>query len=84
MMLKNVKHHLDTHEGKGYSGGMKGPPEPEKTGAWIIRNGPGELMRRTRMAGLAERKTVRQLVMDLVEAHLQELERKGILPKAKG
>jgi hypothetical protein len=83
MMLKHVKHHLDTRKGKGYSNGMKEPPESSKTGAWIIRNVPAELMRRTRMAGLAERKTVRQLIMDLVEARLQELERKGILPKGK-
>jgi hypothetical protein len=40
-------------------------------------------MRRTRMAALAERKTVRQLLMDLVEGHLLELERKGLLPKGK-
>lgn len=36
------------------------------------------------MAGLAERKTVRQVIMELVEAHLRELERKGVLPKSKG
>ena len=28
-------------------------------------------------------KTVKQLLFDLAEAHLQELERKGILPKGK-
>ncbi len=35
------------------------------------------------MAGLAERKTVRQLFLDLVEAHLADLEKKGLLPKGK-
>ncbi len=63
---------------------MKAKSDPEKTGTWIIRQIPAEFMRRTRMSILSERKTVRQLVMDLVEAHLQELERKGILPKGKG
>ena len=62
---------------------MKGKSDSEKTGTWIIRRIPADLMRRTRMAGLAERKTVRQLIMNLVEAHLQELERKGLLPKEK-
>ncbi len=62
---------------------MKAKSDLEKTGTWIIRHIPADLMRRTRMASLAERKTVRQVVMDLVEAHLQELERKGILPKGK-
>ena len=62
---------------------MKDKVDPEKAGAWIVRNVPGELMRRTRMAALAQRKTVRQLLMDLVEGHLQDLEKKGILPKGK-
>ena len=57
--------------------------EPGKTGAWIIRNVPASLMRRTRMAALAEGTTVRQIFMDLVEAYLRELEKKGILPKSK-
>jgi hypothetical protein len=36
------------------------------------------------MAGLVERKTVRQLLMDLVETHLTDLEKKGLLPKGPG
>jgi len=35
------------------------------------------------MAALAQGKTVRQVLMELVEGHLQELERKGILPRGK-
>ncbi|NOT95223.1 MAG: hypothetical protein HOP00_02780 [Nitrospira sp.] len=34
-------------------------------------------------AAAIQRKTVKQLMFDLAEAHLQELERKGILPKGK-
>jgi hypothetical protein len=60
---------------------MKDKGLAEKAGTWIVRNIPGDLMRRTRMAALAERKTVRQLLMDLVEGHLLELEKKGLLPK---
>jgi hypothetical protein len=57
--------------------------ETPKAGTWIVRNIPVALMRRTRMAALAEQKTVRQLLMDLVEQHLADLEKKGILPKGK-
>ncbi|MCZ6799648.1 MAG: hypothetical protein O7F12_04090 [Nitrospirae bacterium] len=44
---------------------------------------PSDLMRRTRIAALTEGKTVRALLMDLVEAHLKEMEKRGILPKGK-
>lgn len=36
-----------------------------------------------RMAALVARKTVRRLLMDLVEGHLLELEKKGLLPKGE-
>jgi hypothetical protein len=62
---------------------MKDKGEHQKTGTWIVRNIPADLMRRTRMASLAEQKTVRQLLIDLVEGHLAELEKKGLLPKGK-
>jgi len=56
----------------------------EKTGTWIVRDIPSDLMRRARMAALAEDQTVRAMLMSLVEAHLKDLERKGLLPKGKG
>ena len=34
-------------------------------------------------AAAIQRKTVKQLLFDLAEAHLQELEREGVLPKEK-
>ncbi|MCA9470260.1 MAG: hypothetical protein KC643_33090 [Nitrospira sp.] len=58
--------------------------DSEKTGTWIVRDIPSDLMRRTRMAALAENKTVRELLMGLVESHLKDLERKGVMPKGKG
>jgi len=66
----------------GYIGRMA-KAESEETGTWIVKQVPQELMRRARMAALAQDKTVRQLVMDLVEHHLAELERKGLVPKGK-
>lgn len=42
-------------------------------------------MLRTRMAALLHpKKTVRALLMELAEAHLAELEKKGVLPKTRG
>ena len=63
---------------------MKDKGQSQKTGTWIVRKIPADLMHRTRMASLAEHKTVRQLLIDLVEGHLTELEKKGLLPKGKG
>ncbi len=57
--------------------------KPEKSGTWIVKDVPRELMYRMKVAAAMQRKTVKQLLFDLAEAHLQELERKGILPKGK-
>jgi hypothetical protein len=59
----------------------KDPAEPK--GTWIVKDVPRELMHRMKVAAAVQRKTVKQLLFDLAEAHLQELERKGILPKGK-
>jgi hypothetical protein len=57
--------------------------EPQMTGTWIVKQVPQDLMRRARIAALAQNKTLRSLLMDLVEAHLTDLERKGLLAKGK-
>jgi hypothetical protein len=57
--------------------------ETQMTGTWIVKQVPQDLMRRARIAALAQNKTVRSLLMDLVEAHLTDLERKGLLAKGK-
>jgi hypothetical protein len=62
---------------------MKDKLDITETGTWIVRNIPSDLMRRTRMAALAERKTVRQLLIELVEGRLTDLEKKGLIPKGK-
>ncbi len=56
---------------------------PEGTGAWNFREIPRSLMRRVKMAAAHEGKTVKQFLMELAERRLEELERKGILPKGK-
>jgi len=52
-------------------------------GTWIVKAVPRELMHRVKIAATIQKKTVKQLLFDLAEAHLQELERRGILPKGR-
>ena len=41
-------------------------------------------MAKVKMAAAYERKTVKQFLMDLAKARIQEMEKRGILPKGKG
>ena len=58
-------------------------PMSDETGAWNFREIPRDLMRRVKMAAAHEGKTVKDSLIELAEARIQELERKGILPKGK-
>ena len=80
-MLQHLTLYIDSSN-RLYSAPMKDAQMPH-TGTWIVRNIPTHLMRRTRMAALAEGKTVRQLLMNLVDEHLSHLEKRGLLPKGK-
>lgn len=57
--------------------------QPEGTGAWNFRDIPRQLMRKVKMAAAHEGKTVKEFLVELAEERIQELERKGILPKSK-
>jgi predicted DNA-binding protein len=60
------------------------PKNPtEKPAHLNIREIPRETLFRLKMAAAAEQKTVKDLVMELIEKKLQELEKKGVLPKNK-
>ncbi len=48
-----------------------------------IRDIPRSTLFRLKMAAAAEEKTVKVLVLELVEGKIQELEKKGLLPKGK-
>ena len=56
---------------------------PEGTGAWNFRDVPRDLMRMVKMAAAHEGKTVKEFLIELAEKRVEELERKGILPKGK-
>ncbi|MDR4495055.1 MAG: hypothetical protein R3B74_11650 [Nitrospirales bacterium] len=55
----------------------------DEPGTWIFRDIPRDVMRRAKAAAAIQGKSVRQLTIDLMEEHLQELDKKGILPKGK-
>ena len=55
----------------------------EARGVWIVRDVPRDLMRRARGAAALQGKSVKGILIELMEDYLQELERKGILPKGK-
>ena len=58
--------------------------QANETGTWIVKDVPRDLMHRVKVAAAIQKKTVKQLLFDLAEAHLQELERKGVVPRGKG
>ena len=62
---------------------MRHRPFRPITGAWKFRDIPRDLMRKVKMAAAHDGKTVKDFLIALAEAKIQELERKGILPKRK-
>lgn len=60
------------------------PKSPtEKPAHLNIREIPRDTLFRLKMAAAAEQKTVKDLVLELIERKLQDLEKKGLLPKGK-
>ncbi len=55
----------------------------DKSAHLNIREIPRETLFRLKMAAAAEQKTVKDLVLGLIEAKLQDLEKNGLLPKGK-
>jgi len=56
---------------------------PDKPAHLNVRDIPRAMLYRLKMAAAAEEKTVKDLVLELVEQKIQELEKKGLLPKGK-
>jgi hypothetical protein len=61
----------------------KAKDQTDEPGTWIIREVPRDLMRRAKAAAAFEGKSIKALIIELMETHLQELERKGVMPKEK-
>ena len=55
----------------------------EHQGTLNIRQIPKDLIFRLKMAAAAEHRTVKGFILALIDEKIQELERKGLLPKGK-
>ena len=55
----------------------------DNTGNLNLRGIEKATLFRLKMAAAAEHRTVKDLVLQLIEGKIQELEKKGILPKGK-
>lgn len=60
----------------------KDKPSPKGPGTWIFRDILRDLMQRTKAGAASQGKgPVKILIIELIEKHLEELEKKGLLPK---
>lgn len=57
--------------------------EPEEPGVWNFREVPREAIVKAKIGAALEGLSVKAYIIKLVEAHWQELEKKGMLPKSK-
>ncbi len=61
-------------------------PKPKKEtpgGAWIFRDIPRDFMKRAKIAAAIEGTSIKALVMRSLDQYLQDMEKKGLLPKGK-
>jgi hypothetical protein len=56
---------------------------PADTATINIRDIPRDLFMRMKMAAVLERRTLKGFLLALAEERIQELERKGMMPKGK-
>jgi hypothetical protein len=62
---------------------LAGAMSTKSTGAWFFKAIPKEMMQRVKIAAAIEGRTVKDMVLELLEQHLKEMEKKGLLPKGK-
>jgi len=63
---------------------MPASPKPEDDAAVLfVRNMPRELLNKLKGAAALQGKTLAEYVQQMCQAHIEELEKKGILPKSK-
>ena len=63
---------------------MPKKPMEDRSANLNLRNIPRNMLFRLKMAAAAEQRTVKDLVLELIEGKIQNLEKKGLLPKGKG
>ena len=62
---------------------MAKPKDQDDAGVWNFRDVPRDVIVKAKIEAALENKSVKALLMGLVEFHWQELDRKGLLPKTK-
>ncbi len=58
--------------------------EKDEAGVWNFREVPRDTIVKAKIGAALQSKSVKAFLMDLVDVHWQELEKKGLLPKSKG
>jgi len=57
--------------------------ERDEPGVWNFRNVPRDAIVKAKIGAALEGQSVKAYLISLVQAHWQELEKKGLLPKGK-
>jgi len=61
----------------------KSPQSDEDAAVLFVPGMPGELLAKLKAAAALHQKTLGDYIKDMCEEHVQELEKKGLLPKGK-
>jgi hypothetical protein len=80
LSVKRNRHQISTVLSSGRHGLQNAPDD---TAAVHIRGISRDTFSRLKMAAAAEKKTVRDLLLKMIDDKIQELEKKGLLPKGK-
>ena len=83
MVHNEVKWCCSPQGGLLHSEPMKQKAHKDASGALNLRGIPKDLIYRLKMAAAAEHKTVKDLLLELIQGRIQDLERKGMLPRGK-
>ena len=63
---------------------MSASPKPDEDAAVLfVRGMPRELLNKLKGAAALQGKTLAEYIQQMCQAHIEELEKKGILPKPK-
>ena len=67
-----------------YASPMPKPPRPDDDATVLfVRGMPGDLLAKLKAAAALYQNTLGGYIKEMCEEHVQELERKGLLPKGK-
>jgi hypothetical protein len=61
----------------------KSPPTDEDAAVLFVRGVPRDLLAKLKAAAALQQKTLGEYIQEMCNAHVQELEKKGLLPKGK-